>query len=120
MKNRCSNKKERCYKYYGGRGIKVCKDWVENFLSFYNWSIKNGYKENLTIDRIDVNGDYEPNNCRWVDLYIQANNRRNCIKITYNGKTKTLTEWCRELGLNYKLIKQRIKRDGKSFEQAIK
>lgn len=120
MKSRCFNENEKCYKDYGGRGIKVCKDWSESFLSFYNWAIQNGYEENLTIDRIDVNGNYEPNNCRWVDLYVQANNRRDSINITYNGETKTLMQWCRKLNLNYPLVKQRIKRDGKNFEQAIK
>lgn len=119
MKERCYNKKEKSYKNYGGRGIKICGEWRNSFLSFYNWAMENGYKENLTIDRIDNNGNYEPSNCRWVDCKTQANNRRNSINITYNGETKTLKQWCDSLKLNYQLVRQRIKRDNKKFEDAI-
>lgn len=111
MKYRCSNPNRPEYPNYGGRGIIVCDEWANNFLSFYEWSMSNGYNESLTIDRIDVNGNYEPDNCRWTDMKTQANNTTRCIYITYQDKTQTLTQWCEELNLSYDTIRTRLRRD---------
>lgn len=110
MKNRCYNKHNTAYKHYGARGIVVCDEWLLNYKTFYDWAMDNGYKEGLTIDRIDVNGNYEPTNCRWVDQETQQNNKRNNIYITYNGKTQTLMQWANELNLTYACIKHRYER----------
>lgn len=118
MKKRCYLKTHKAYKDYGGRGIKVCNEWKNDFMCFYNWAIINGYKEDLTLDRIDVNGDYEPNNCRWVDWKIQQNNRRDNIHIQYNGENKTVYEWANEFNIKYCTLWWRIK-NGWSIEDAL-
>lgn len=107
MKRRCLN--PNCYEYkdYGGRGITICDEWME-FKPFYEWAMKNGYSDNLTIDRIDNNGNYEPNNCRWADWYMQANNTRTNRFLTYNGKTQTVAEWARELNISPKTLENRV------------
>lgn len=117
--------KERCYdpnypqrELYGGRGIKICDEWLKDFINFYNWSMENGYADNLSIDRIDPNKDYEPSNCRWADTYQQANNKRNNIQLTYNGETLTLPQWARKLGLPYSTLADRL-RKGKSVEEIL-
>ena len=104
IKARCFNKNEKAYKYYGARGIDMCKEWKNNYLVFKQWAYDNGYDDTLTIDRIDINGNYEPNNCRWVTQKEQNNNTRRTIKITINGLTKSLKEWCGYLDLNYNTI----------------
>ena len=107
IKYRCNCPTATNYKYYGGRGIKVCDEWNNSFVPFCKWALENGYREDLTIDRIDHDGNYEPNNCRWVDCVAQANNtRRNC-GVTYNGECHTLAEWCRILDLNYGTVSNR-------------
>lgn len=99
MKQRCYNKKHTKYKNYGGRGISICNEWLFNSNAFYSWAITNGYNDDLTIDRIDVNGNYEPSNCRWVTMKTQQNNRTNNKNITMRGQTKTLSQWSEEYGL---------------------
>ena len=108
MRLRCASPKNSKYYAYGKRGIKVCDEWFNDFLSFKEWSLKNGYAPNLSIDRIDNNGNYEPTNCRWVSRKTQQRNRRNCVYITYDGKTQCLIEWCEQLNLSYKTINNRI------------
>lgn len=110
MKSRCYIKKNnKNYHSYGGRGIKICDEWLNDFESFYNWSYANGYNDDLTIDRIDNNGNYEPNNCRWITEAEQHNNTSRNINITYNGETKTLKQWSESVGINYHTLKKRYK-----------
>ena len=102
MCSRCSSEKDHAYVYYGGRGISVCEEWKgENgFENFYSWAISNGYTEQLTIDRIDNNGNYEPSNCRWVTMQVQNDNKRNCHYVNYNGERITLSEFERRTGIS--------------------
>lgn len=99
MKARCNNPNLPNYYNYGGRGISVCEEWQNSYASFRSWALNNGYAEGLTLDRIDNNGNYEPLNCRWVDMQVQANNTRVNKRITYNGETHTLSEWSRITGM---------------------
>lgn len=108
MKSRCYDSNNDHYKWYAARGITICDEWLDDFMNFYNWSMENGYRENLTIDRIDNNKGYSPDNCRWANQTTQVRNRSNTRNITYNGETKTLTEWCNQLGLSYKTIYARL------------
>lgn len=119
IKSKCYNKNNDHYKYYGKRGIKLCDEWLSDPVAFYNWSMENGYQDNLTIDRIDVNGNYEPNNCRWVDQKTQVRNRRNSRYITYKGETKTIMEWCEILNLKYRTVHKRIYKLNWSIEKAL-
>lgn len=118
MKLRCDNSNRDNYKYYGGRGIKVCKEWREDFSSFRDWALSHGYKDGLTIDRIDSNGNYEPDNCRWATVKEQQNNKRNNRMITIDGKTKTMAQWANEKGINYKSLANRIYH-GMSVNEAV-
>lgn len=107
MKDRCFNRNCTPYMNYGGRGITVCDEWKESFINFREWAYKNGYKDDLTIDRIDNNGNYEPKNCRWVSRKVQNNNTRANVYITIDGETKTMSQWCEEKGLDYNTIIKR-------------
>lgn len=108
MRLRCYASGNKKYYYYGGRGITVCDEWRNNFIAFQEWSLSHGYQEGLTIDRIDNNQGYSPDNCRWVTRAIQQRNMRRNVVITYQGKTQVLKDWCDELGLRYKTIQNRI------------
>lgn len=109
MRSRCLRTYNTAYKNYGGRGIKICKEW-DDFQSFHDWAYANGYSETLTIDRIDVNGDYCPENCRWISLEQQANNRRTNHFVVHNGERKSIAEWANELGFPYSKMKYRIQK----------
>ena len=101
MIRRCHNINHKNYKRYGHRGIKVCLDWKSDFSNFKQWAVNNGYKEGLTIDRIDNDGDYEPSNCRWVDMKVQGNNRSNTIKVYYDGEVIKLSELAEINNIDY-------------------
>lgn len=118
MRQRCYNKKNKAYKYYGGRGIKICEEWInkENgFINFYNWSIDNGWKEGLSIDRIDVNSNYEPKNCRWVDSWIQMNNTRRNHYVEYKNKKYTIGELAKILNKDYNKLYNELKNNNFKF-----
>ncbi len=108
MKDRCTNPKNEYYHRYGGRGISICAEWVDSSMKFCNWAMANGYKDNLTIEREDVNKNYEPSNCKWIPKADQSKNTCRTIKINHNGKTLCLKDWANELNLNYDTIKGRI------------
>jgi len=118
MRARCFNKNSIRYPSYGGRGITVCESWGNDFIAFETWALSNGYADNLSIDRIDVNGNYEPSNCRWADIFIQHNNKRNNCFITINGETHTYSEWERIRGLKPNTIHVRIS-SGWNPEEAV-
>jgi hypothetical protein len=118
MRSRCYNKNNKEYQHYGGRGIKVCDEWLDSFQSFYDWSMNNGYKDNLTIDRIDNDIGYSPSNCRWVNLSTQQRNKRNNRIITINGITHCITEWCEILNLKLNTVYKRL-RYGWTIEKAL-
>lgn len=121
IKDRCLRKNDKAYGIYGGRGIGICKEWLgdHGFNNFYEWAIKNGYSEELTIDRIDVNGNYEPSNCRWTDWYGQARNRRNSNILTMNGESKTLTEWAEQYGIRQDTLWRRVYVSGMPLREAL-
>jgi len=108
MKGRCYNPKTNGYKYYGGKGITVCAEWLKDSKKFYAWALNNGYEENLTIDRIENDGNYEPSNCRWATHKEQQNHRTNTIFIEYDNEIKPLTQWSKETGISQSAIKNRL------------
>ncbi len=118
IKTRCYDVNCARYSNYGKRGIAMCNEWRGNFNAFYEWAVSNGYQDNLTIERIDVNGNYEPLNCTWVNAKIQANNRTNNHLIFFNNQTYTLSEWADILKINRSTLWYRLKR-GWSVEQAF-
>jgi hypothetical protein len=107
MKQRCNYEKHINFKNYGGRGISLCRDWSD-FITFRDWALSNGYLDNLTIERLDVNGNYEPDNCTWATMKEQQNNKRSNTLITYNVETKTLQEWAETLGIGKTTLRYRL------------
>lgn len=102
MKSRCSNPNTPAYKNYGGRGISVCEEWKSSYVSFREWCMNNGYNEELTLERKDVNKGYEPDNCTFISKRDQPKNTRRCHFVMYKGEIKTLTEWSRKLNFGRK------------------
>jgi Fic family protein len=118
IKRRCLNPNYHHFKDYGGRGITICEEW-QNYEPFAKWAIENGYSENLTIDRIDNDGNYEPLNCRWVDVYVQNNNTSRNHFIEYQGGLYTIAELADMAGIKQNTLLYRLKR-GWDIEKAIK
>lgn len=100
IRQRCLNVNSPAYKYYGGKGIVLCDEWLNDFLKFKEWCICNQYTDEKTIDRIDPNGNYEPSNCRWVSFEKQQNNKLNSFFLTIDNNTKTIAEWAKHNGIN--------------------
>jgi len=117
MRQRCNNPRNPQFSDYGGRGIKICEEWT-NFELFYQWALSNGYSDNLSIDRIDNDKGYSPDNCRWADACTQANNRRFCRYITFNGETRTVSQWAAILGIEANTLRGRIYK-GWTIERAL-
>lgn len=122
MLDRCSNSKNSRYKDYGGRGIEVCSDWKikrKGFLNFYNWAMSNGYNENLSLERINTDGNYEPLNCTWETLLQQNRNKRNTVWVDYNGEKITLGQLSEITGIYRNLLYSRIVTNKWSVEEAL-
>lgn len=118
MKERCSNPHNKSYGRYGARGITVTQEWRDSFKSFYTWAIHNGYSENLTIDRIDNNKGYSPDNCRWVSTKEQNRNYSRNHQIAYKGKTQCIADWSDETGINRATILYRLQ-SGKTLDEVF-
>lgn len=110
-----SNAKSRCYdvhsipfKDYGGRGIMVCEEWLHDFQAFYDWAMASGYEEGLTLDRIDNNKGYSPDNCRWVTIKEQSNNRRSNTHLVFRGERKTVSQWADDTGISKETLYKRL------------
>ena len=118
MIRRCYSPNTKFFNDYGGRGIKVCDEWRNNKVAFFEWAYANGYNESLTLDRKDVNGDYTPDNCRWADMKTQQNNRRDNVRLEIDGESHTLSEWSRISGNIPDTIAYRLKK-GWSAKDAV-
>ncbi|KFD40432.1 hypothetical protein DK28_0206485 [Peptococcaceae bacterium SCADC1_2_3] len=108
MRYRCNKPKNAYYSNYGGRGIKVCEEWNNDYKNFHDWATANGYKEGLSIDRINNDGNYEPDNCRWATPAEQALNKRTNRLLTFNGETKTTIEWAEKIKINENTLRKRL------------
>ena len=110
MRQRCYLPTSTEYNKYGGRGIRVCDEWNNDFIPFMEWALSNGYEKGLTLDRIDVNGNYEPTNCRWITHREQQNNKTDNVLLTLDGITHNLREWSEITGTNYQTLQGRVRR----------
>ena len=122
MKQRCCNPKNKCYETYGARGIKVCDEWSSpnnGFVAFRDWAIKNGYRDDLTIERIDVNRGYSPDNCKWIPMIEQAFNKTTTLRLEIDGEIKTIRELSDEYGITQKCLRNRITRYGMTAKDAV-
>ena len=118
MKRRCYVTTCKMYQYYGARGVKVCDQWKNDYLTFKEWALTHGYTDSLTIDRIDADGDYCPENCRWSTYLTQENNRRNNHYVGYQGVTYTVSELARKVGISSNMLNGRL-RKGEPLETAV-
>lgn len=119
MKSRCYDEKCSGYKRYGGRGISICDEWLNNIDSFCKWALDNGYEDGLSIDRIDNDGDYCPSNCRWATPSIQMSNYSRNVLIEYNGEKKTMSQWAEEYGIRLTTLHNRLRYLGWSIDKAL-
>lgn len=119
MKERCYTVGCKDYKHYGGRGIRICHEWVNDYGAFRDWALNNGYADGLTIERIDYNLDYRPANCKWIPLADQATNKRNNLRLEYHGRTWVLSDLCKAKGLKYSTVYRRLHIMGWPIEKAI-
>lgn len=119
MKSRCLNPSIREYKWYGAKGVVICPEWLNDFQAFYDWAIAHGYADNLTIDRIDNNKGYSPDNCRWATKKEQQNNRSNNRFLTYNGETHNISEWAKKFGVEYFKFYRLLKQNSFNIERVV-
>lgn len=119
MRRRCYKPNFISYANYGGRGITVCDAWRNDYAVFRSWALANGYGPNLEIDRIDVNGNYEPSNCRWVTKQVQGNNKRSNRVLELNGERRTMRQWAEHIGIDYQTLASRLNKLGWSVEKAL-
>ena len=117
-KSRCCDKNSTPFMDYGGRGITICEEWLNDFQAFYDWAMENGYKEGLTLDRIDNNKGYSPENCRWTTIKEQSNNRRSNKHLEFRGESKTISQWADTMGIDKETIYKRLK-NGWEVEKAL-
>ena len=119
IKTRCYNVNDPHYERWGAKGVVMCDQWRNDFKVFYDWAMSHGYSDELTIDRINNDGNYEPSNCRWVTLAENNRNKVHVRYITYNGKTQTIGQWTKELGLGKETIRERLKRGWTEIEALL-
>lgn len=119
MRQRCYDKNTKAYSAYGARGIVVCDEWL-SFKAFHKWALLNGYKENLTIDRIDNNGNYEPSNCRWITRIENAKNQRSCIYLTIDSTTDSISGWVKRLNICKPTLYRKFRKDREAMFLFIK